>query len=176
MPWVPANAGIFMQGSAMKGFTPGLFDRLMDTRSAASGTVTRLSIEDLKDTVARDLEALLNTRAVIPEDLLKQYPECSKSIVTYGLNDFAGLSLSSFDDRAYICQCLEKAIARHEPRLRNVRASLEVQEGAINRLNFAIAALLVVHSSQEAVNFDAVLQPSSLHYTISKARRPAPGA
>ena len=159
----------------MKGYTPGLFDRLMDTpvHGAASGTVTRLSIEDLKDTVARDLEALLNTRTVIPEDLLKQYPECSRSIVTYGLNDFAGLSLSSSDDRAHICQCLEKAIARHEPRLRNVRASLEVQEGSINRLNFAIAALLVVHSSQEAVNFDAVLQPSSLHYTISKARRVA---
>jgi type VI secretion system protein ImpF len=159
----------------MKGYTPGLFDRLMDmpVPGAASGTVARLSIEDLKDTVARDLEALLNTRTVIPETLLKQYPECSRSIVTYGLNDFAGLSLSSSDDRAHICQCLEKAIARHEPRLRNVRASLEVQEGSINRLNFAIAALLVVHSSQEAVNFDAVLQPSSLHYTISKARRPA---
>lgn len=163
----------------MKGYTPGLFDRLMDTpvHGAASGTVSRLSIEELKDTVARDLEALLNTRTVIPENLLKQYPECSRSIVTYGLNDFAGLSLSSSDDRAYICQCLEKAIARHEPRLRNVRASLEVHEGSINRLNFAIAALLVVHSSQEAVNFDAVLQPSSLHYTISKARRvAAPGA
>lgn len=163
----------------MKGYTPGLFDRLMDTpvHGVASGTVSRLSIEELKDTVARDLEALLNTRTVIPEDLLKQYPECSRSIVTYGLNDFAGLSLSSSDDRAYICQCLEKAIARHEPRLRNVRASLEVHEGSINRLNFAIAALLVVHSSQEAVNFDAVLQPSSLHYTISKARRvAAPGA
>jgi type VI secretion system protein ImpF len=163
----------------MKGYTPGLFDRLMDTpvQGAASTMVTRLSIEDLKDTVARDLEALLNTRTVIAENVLKQFPECSKSIVTYGLNDFAGLSLSSTDDRAHICVCLEKAIARHEPRLRNVRASLEVQEGSINRLNFAIAALLVVDSAQEAVNFDAVLQPSSLHYTISKARRMAhPGA
>lgn len=168
----------------MKGYTPGLFDRLMDrpvagasgSNGSGNATITRLSIEDLKDTVARDLEALLNTRTVIPEDLLKRYPECSKSIVTYGLNDFAGLSLSSTDDRAYICQCLEKAIARHEPRLRNVRASLEVQEGSINRLNFAITALLVVNSAQEAVNFDAVLQPSSLHYTISKARRVAQGA
>ena len=159
----------------MKGYTPGLFDRLMDTpvHGAASGTVTRLSIEDLKDTVARDLEALLNTRTVIPEDVLKQYPECSRSIVTYGLNDFAGLSLSSSDDRAYICQCLEKAIARHEPRLRNVRASLELRDDAINRLNFSITALLVVSSAQEPVNFDAILQPSSLHYTISKARRAA---
>lgn len=162
----------------MKGFTPGLFDRLMDTpvHGASSGTVSRLSIEDLKDSVARDLEALLNTRTVIPEGLLKQYPECGRSIVTYGLNDFAGLSLSSTDDRAYICRCLEKAIARHEPRLRNVQASLELRADAINRLNFAITALLVVSTAHEPVNFDAVLQPSSLHYTISKGRRTAPGA
>jgi type VI secretion system protein ImpF len=157
----------------MKGFSPGLFDRLMDApvHGATSATVSRMSIEDLKDTVARDLEALLNTRTVISEELIKKFPECGRSILTYGLNDFAGLSLSSSDDRAYICACLEKAIGRHEPRLRNVRASLEIQEGTINRLNFAITALLVVHAAQEPVNFDAVLQPSSLHYTISKARR-----
>ena len=159
----------------MNDFTPGLFDRLLDmpVSGATSATLSRMSVEDLKDSVARDLEALLNTRTVIPEDLLKRYPECSRSIITYGLNDFAGRSLSSTDDRAYICQCLETAIARHEPRLRNVKASLEVREDAINRLNFAITALMVVSSSQEPVNFDAVLQPSSLHYTISKARRAA---
>lgn len=157
----------------MKGFTPGLFDRLMDVPvpGTTSGTVTRLSIEELKDSVARDLEALLNTRTVIPEGVLKRYPECGRSIVTYGLNDFAGLSLSSTDDRAYICRCLEQAIVRHEPRLRKVQASLEVRPGSINRLNFAITALLVVSTAHEPVNFDAVLQPSSLHYTISKARR-----
>lgn len=156
----------------MKGFTPGLFDRLMDL-SASGATVSRINVEELKDMVARDLEALLNTRTVIPEGLLKQYPECARSIITYGLNDFAGRSLSSTDDRAYICMCLEKAIARHEPRLRNVKASLEVREDSINRLNFAITAMMVVSTSQEPVNFDAVLQPSSLHYTISKARRTA---
>jgi type VI secretion system protein ImpF len=159
----------------MKGFTPGLFDRLLDypVSGAGGGTVARMNIEDLKDSVARDLEALLNTRTVIPEELLKRFPECSSSIITYGLNDFAGRSLSSPDDRAYICQCLETAIARHEPRLRNVKASLELREDAINRLNFAITALMVVSTSEEPVNFDAVLQPSSLHYTISKARRSA---
>jgi type VI secretion system protein ImpF len=87
------------------------------------------------------------------------------------LNDFAGLSLSSTDDRAFICRSLEQAIARHEPRLRNVQASLELRADAVNRLNFSITALLVVHSAHEPVNFDAILQPSSLHYTISKARR-----
>jgi len=162
----------------MKGFTPGLFDRLLGvpTRGAGSATVSRISAEDLKDAVARDLEALLNTRAVIPEALLEDYPECSSSILNYGLSDFADRSLSSPTDRAHICACLEQVIGRHEPRLRDVKASLEIREGAVNRLNFSITALLVASSSQEPVNFDAVLQRSTLQYSISKAGRTATAA
>jgi type VI secretion system protein ImpF len=157
----------------MHGFSPGLLDKLLmgNRLTASNDVVVRLSMEELKDSVARDLESLLNTRKVISDDLFKSYPECSKSIATYGLNDFAGLSLSSTDDRAFICRSLEKTIARHEPRLQNVIASLEVQEGSVNKLNFAISAMLVVHPAQEPVSFDAVLQPSSLHYSISKTRR-----
>lgn len=157
----------------MQGYIPGLLDRLMEParHAASNATLPRMSIEDLKDSVARDLEALLNTRMAIPELLPQQFPECRRSLVTYGLQDFAGRSLSSFDDRAHICACLEQAIARHEPRLRNVRASLELTGDTVNSLNFTITALLVVHAAQEPVNFDAILQPTSQHYTISKARR-----
>jgi type VI secretion system protein ImpF len=161
-----------------KGFIPGLFDRLIEhSGQTPAGTVPRVSLEEMKDSVARDLEALLNTRAVTPDDTFRRFPECARSIVTYGLHDFAGLSLSSFDDRAFICRSLEAAIARHEPRLRNVQARLELRDDAVNRLNFSITALMVVSTAHEPVNFDAVLQPSSQHYTISKARRQAvPGA
>jgi type VI secretion system protein ImpF len=161
-----------------KGFMPGLFDRLIERPGQGpAGTVPRVSLEEMKDSVARDLEALLNTRAVMPIDAFRRFPECARSIVAYGLHDFAGLSLSSTDDRAFICRSLEAAIARHEPRLRNVQARLELRDDAVNRLNFSITALMVVSAAHEPVNFDAVLQPSSQHYTISKARRPAaPGA
>lgn len=156
----------------MKGFTPGLFDRLLGVplRSATP----RALLEDMKDMVARDLEALLNTRSVLPEEMLTPYPECANSIVSYGLIDFADLSLSSPTDRAYICACIESVIARHEPRLKNVKAALELREDTVNRLNFSITALLIISTSQESVNFDAVLQPSTLSYSISKAGRSAP--
>jgi type VI secretion system protein ImpF len=159
----------------MKGFTPGFFDRLLGTpvRHATSTTLLRMSIEDLKDAVARDLEALLNTRSVLPEGLLEGYPECTDSIVSYGMIDFADLSLSSPSDRATICACIEKTIACHEPRLRDVKALLEMREGTINRLNFSITGLLVASASEEPVNFDAVLQPSTLQYSISKSGRTA---
>lgn len=157
----------------MKGFTPGLFDRLLGVPARGSGgaTVARLSVEDLKEAVARDLEALLNTRSAVPERLLKAFPECSNSILTYGLTDFADRSLSSPSDRAFICKYIEEAIARHEPRLRDVRAMLEVRELSVNRLSFSISAVLVARASQEPVQFDAVLHPSTLHYSINKAAR-----
>ncbi len=157
----------------MKGFSLTLFDKLLgdsvpkDTR----GTIHKLSLAQVKDAVAFDLEAMLNTRAVISEEVLLSYPECNKSMISYGLSDFAGLSLASIDDRSYICRALERTITRHEPRLRNVRATLEIEQNAINKLNFAITALLVIHESKEPVSFDAILQPSSLQYSISSSKR-----
>jgi type VI secretion system protein ImpF len=158
----------------MKGFAPGLLDRLLGEREqapASSATVARQSLEQLKDSVARDLEALLNTRSGVAPALLEDYPECRKSIISYGLIDFAGFCLSSTDDRAAICASLTAAIEQHEPRLREVSASLEMEQGSVNRLNFVINATLRVGALAEPVNFNAVLQPSSLHYSISKAAR-----
>jgi type VI secretion system protein ImpF len=156
----------------MKGFPQTLFDKLLGDSvcKPSFGTIGRLSIDQVKDSVASDLEALLNTRAVVFEELLQAYPECHKSIISYGLCDFAGMSLASIDDRAFICRGLERTISRHEPRLRNVRATLELDRKSINKLNFAITALLVVHQSKEPVSFDAVLQPSTLQYSISSTR------
>ncbi len=162
----------------MKGYTPGLFDRLLGlpNRGSAGHAAQRLTAEELKDAVARDLESLLNTRSSIPEGALSAYPECSRSMVTYGLNDFADRCLSSPSDRADICASIEKTIACHEPRLRNVRASLDLQGDSVNRLNFSITAVIVASTSQEPVNFDAVLTPSTLQYSISKAGKPGRAA
>ncbi len=149
----------------MNGLTPGLMDRLLGTSSP------RMSLEQLKDSVARDLEDLLNTRCALPEEMLRAYPECTRSIANYGLMDFAGMCLSSSEDRARVCAALKAAIERHEPRLRNVQARLEHEPGAINRVHFAIYGTLAGVPHTEAVSFDAVLQPSSLHYSINRSAR-----
>lgn len=156
----------------MKGTPRTLFDKLLSD-TVGTAQVVRLNVDQVKDSVAFDLEALLNTRAVISEDLLRAYPECNRSIVSYGLTDFAGLSLVSLDDRAAVCRSLERTISRHEPRLRNVRATLELSNKSINRLNFSITASLMIQDSKEPVLFDAVLTPSSLQYAISSARHTA---
>lgn len=159
----------------MKGFEPSLFDKLFEAEGQSPYALRRLSIEEMKETVARDIEALLNTRMVFTEEDLRRYPNCRRSVLTYGLSDFSGLSLASHYDREFICRSLEQAIARHEPRLTQVRVMLQVDSRATSVLYFAITAMLDVGPAHEPVTFDATLQPSTLQYSVTKgwAKSPA---
>ena len=154
----------------MKDFVPGILERLMDER-ARDGARASLSLEQIKDHVARDLEALLNTRAAMPAGTFDDYPQARASIVNYGLVDFAGFCLTSEEDRAAICASLKAAMETHEPRLRDVSATLEAVAGSVNRLSFVIHARLELAAGGDTVNFSAVLQPSSLRYAIRKGKR-----
>lgn len=160
----------------MKGFEPGLIEKLIDDAPGheASGSVPRaLTLEQYKEAVARDLEGLLNSRSVIADDVLGSYPECRRSLATYGLRDFSSMSLASDYDRAGICRALEEAVARHEPRLSGVEVRLEPGAGPGGGLHFTIHALLELHPAREPVNFDAMLQPGTLQYSVSRLRRQA---
>lgn len=125
----------------------------------------------LKDAIARDLEDLLNTRCALPEHLQRDYPECAASVLNYGLADFAALCIGSSEDRVRICASLRMAIERHEPRLRNIQVRLETRPGVVNRIDFAISAVLHMPGAREPVSFSALLQPSSLHYSIKRGAR-----
>ncbi len=155
----------------MKGFEPSLFDKLFPKEGDLSHTVRKLSIDELKETVARDIEALLNTRMIFTEERLADFEECQQSILTFGVCDFSGKSLASYYDRKAICRSIELAISRHEPRLKNVNVELEVDKRTTSMLCFAITAVLEVATLHEPVAFDATLKPSTLQYAVSKRRK-----
>ncbi|MDL2356481.1 MAG: type VI secretion system baseplate subunit TssE [Pseudomonadota bacterium] len=158
-----------------KGFAPGIWDRLMGASEPHTQhrTVQPLTLEQLKASVARDLEALLNTRVAIPEEHLSMYPRCRASILNYGVRDFAGMCLTSSDDRKIICDFLKLAIQCYEPRLGNVRARVVVEPGVMNRLDFIIFGTLNFPGAAGRVEFNATLQPSTLHYSITPSGRRA---
>ncbi|MGN6807142.1 MAG: type VI secretion system baseplate subunit TssE [Trinickia sp.] len=159
----------------MNRFEPALLDKLFgsDSHQPAS-VVQQLSLDELKRSVARHIETLLNARIVFTDKRLARFPECRRSVLTYGLDDFAGLSLASHDDRKTICDSIQRAIERHERRLKQVKVKLELNAQSTNMLCFAIQALLVVHPAEEAVNFDAMLQPSTLQYSVTHGRAKRP--
>lgn len=153
----------------IKGFEPSLFDKLFDDLPVGAAR-WRLTLEQLKDSVARDLEALLNTRVLLDEDLTQSFPLSGRSVFGFGLGDFAGLSLASIHDRRRICASIAAAVAAHEPRLRDVRVDLELHRKTINALYFSINAVLFVRPVQEPIAFDAFLQPTSLQYSVRRQR------
>ena len=160
----------------MKGLEPSLLEKLFDDapKSPASGNVFKaLSLEQYKESVARDLEGLLNSRAVYDEDGLEAFPQCRQSLMTYGLRDFSAMSLANAYDRAAICRSLEHAVRRHERRLRNVSIKLETDAQPGGGLHFTIHGLLDLEMAREPVSFDAMLQPSTLQYSVSRLRRQA---
>lgn len=157
----------------MTGFEPGLLDKLLDddARRPASPVLRHHSMDEIKAVVARDLEALLNTRMVYSEEVLADFPQCRQSVATYGLTDFSGLSLASYDDRMHICRSIENAIERHEPRLKQVVVALEVErQSSTHVLYFGITAVLAIGDLREPVNFDALLQPTTLQYAVSRGQ------
>ncbi|WP_426196496.1 type VI secretion system baseplate subunit TssE [Massilia sp. DWR3-1-1] len=147
-------------------YAPGLFDRLLDDqREAVPATWT---LDHLKDAVARDLESLLNTRAAMPEQLFVAYPEASRSVLTYGLTDFADLCMTSDTDRKKICAAVLLTIERHEPRLQGVTATLRQRSSQINRFDFVISGKLKAQAASDMLHFDAVLEPATQRYSIRK--------
>jgi type VI secretion system protein ImpF len=143
------------------GLLPSLIDRLSDPESAVPGRSSGYSHEQVMDAVRRDLEALFNTHdpsTFVPAG----YPEVHASIVAYGLPDFPSLSSVATFRREDIGLLIEEAIARFEPRLRDVRVLFADPSGdaAQYQIRFHIEALLNVDPSPE-VEFETILELST---------------
>lgn len=158
----------------MKGYEPSLLEKLMDEapQSADDAHLCKsVMLEQYKESVARDLEGLLNSRAAFSEDDLGAFPHCQNSLMTYGLRDFSGMSLANVYDRESICRSLEQAIARHESRLSNVKVALNPDSRSTSALRFTIHALLNTASASQPISFEALLQSNTQQYSISRQRR-----
>jgi type VI secretion system protein ImpF len=156
----------------MQSFVPGLFDRLDTDDDVPQRAVHASSrrVDAWRESITRDLEALLNTRSALLPHVLAAYPAVGASIVNYGLIDFAGMCMTSDTDQKRICAAVRLAIERHEPRLHKVTATLQPRKGAINRVDFVITAQLKNAPVAEAMQFNAVFQPSLQRYSVQSVR------
>lgn len=153
----------------MQGFTRGLFDRLDSDGEPVFGNrhaARKRALDEAMLSITRDLQVLLNTRTALSAAALKPFQEVSRSIVSYGLIDFAAMCMSSDTDQQEICKAVRLAIERHEPRLHKVAVTLQPRVGAINRIDFVITARLKSAPQAELMSFNAVFRPSLQQYLI----------
>lgn len=105
-----------------------LFERLVDLepgRREEERPFRVLSREELWESVRRELGRLLNTRCPVPLQLLG---EEERTVINYGLPDFTSLSPQSGNDRKLIADLIGRTVTAFEPRLRNVRVTVEEQK------------------------------------------------
>jgi len=148
--------------------TPSVLDRLIDDEPEVTREppVSRLkSLRQLKQSVRRDLEWLLNTRRLIdeiPEDM----KETRDSVVAFGLPDFTSAAIASVVDQNRVRRLVESAIETFEPLLKDVSVTVETGREFERSLHFRIEATLQVEPDPEPVTFDTTLYPWSIEFKV----------
>jgi type VI secretion system protein ImpF len=144
---------------------PSLLDRLIDADSGGTAWRRGYGVEQMTAAVLRDLEELLNTRqsqGQLPEG----YSELLHSVFSYGLPELTSFEGITPQQRAQIGRVIEAVIAVHEPRLRDVRATLVDQGDGKDRIvRFRIDSRLCLEPAPD-VAFDTVLELTSGRYTV----------
>ncbi len=149
---------------------PSLLDRLMDDEPAVTREPVRhqaATVRQVKGAVARDLENLLNAKNFFPA-LPPVYRELNGSLFVYGLPEFISANPRSPAVRLRLRQELMKAVARFEPRLRNVTVRIEETEKNERSLKFKITGLLVLDPVAEPVTFDTVFDINRQEYSVAR--------
>ena len=151
-------------------FSPSFFERLFDDgkQSAASEltSLKKISLQELKQSIAKDIENLLNTRICPVSENLSLYPNVEKSSLNFGIQDFIGLSTTDNKIENVILSRIKKAIERHDTRLKNVVISIDEINRSQSSLSFAISATLIINPVQKLVNFDAIFFTTTQQYKI----------
>ncbi|HEY2380025.1 MAG TPA: type VI secretion system baseplate subunit TssE [Terriglobia bacterium] len=134
-----------------------LFDRLVDTEPQSQKEVRpfrTLDKQGLKQSIRMELGRLLNTRCPIP---LAPAAE-ERTVINYGIPDFSYLSPNSGDHRAKLETWVRDAIVSYEPRLVDVRVSVDPPVRTERSLVVRIEAKLQLETIREPVAFSVVMK------------------
>jgi type VI secretion system lysozyme-like protein len=141
-----------------------VLERLMDQKKSLVELDDRTG-DPLHDSIARDLEMLLNTRR--QEELVPaEYTEACTSILNFGVPEFDEFGkLAAPAEQARLCRTLEAAIRLFEHRLRLISVRMVKPETRQSLLRFRIEA--VIASLGEDWVFEAGLHRNSNAILVS---------
>ena len=146
-----------------------VLDRLIDNepkRASEAQPSAAQSLRDLKASLRRDIEWLLNTRHTI-QDPPPGAVELERSLYVFGLPDLCSLSLNTPQEFHRLARLMESTIATFEPRLRSLRVTPVPAADKTSRvLRFQIEGVLRIEPVPEHVTFDTVLELTSGEYAV----------
>lgn len=141
---------------------PSILDRLIDDDPANTKDNDKSRIQhlhDLRNSVKRDLESLMNTRFRM-QTPPEQLPQLEKSLLNYGLPDLATVNIADIEKKRQFIKSLENTLATFEPRFKTIKVVyIENKELSDRTLRFRIDATLYADPSPEVIVFDSLLDP-----------------
>lgn len=150
--------------------TPSVLDRLLDFEPKAQQEAPKSrsrNLRELKQSVRRDLEWLLNSRC-FPDGIDENLEEVFKSVVVYGLPDITGVSAKNHLEQKRLTRAMETAIRNFESRLIDLKVTLEPVSSTDKALKFRIEARLNIEPTPEPIAFDTVLQLGSGDFEVKE--------
>lgn len=149
---------------------PSLLDRLMDDAPAQVSEpdwAGAYHVGRLKQSLARDLEVLLNTRKLADWET-EGYPRCTNSMLCFGIMDLTSVSINDSRGLRGLQDHLRKTIGRFEPRLGGVKIALEPGKEGPRSIRFRVDAVLRLQPGKPPVTFDATLQMGTNACTVQQ--------
>lgn len=144
-----------------------LLDRLIDLEPdhRLEPVQQRACLSQLRLSVERDLEKLLNTRCFAGK-LPQRLPQLARSLYCYGVADYTARNPSTPSMRGELRREIEAVVGLFEPRLKNVAVRVDPPEKGERRVRFTIAALLQVDDESQPVSFDTYYDCLRSEYRI----------
>jgi len=137
-----------------------LLDRLVDvdpSESADRPLSATAAMDTLRASICTDLEELLNTRRRW-RSWDPHLAELDRSLVGYGLPDFASGAFNDPRRREELRQLIELCIHRFEPRIASLRVTLvEAVDKVSATMRLRIDALIKAEPAPEPIAFDTVV-------------------
>lgn len=147
---------------------PSLLDRLDRAgRSPAPGPSA--TIDDLRAWVLRDLIDLLNSR----RSPMRLPSPLDDSLLAYGLPDLTVARLDEASARERLRAAVAEAIGRFEPRLFDVRVTIDPSEAAHLRLRFRIEAMLRAKPDPQPFAAEPLLDLPTRSFALRASDLPA---
>lgn len=149
---------------------PSVLDRLMDFEPDNRFEAARdrgQMLRDLKNSVRRDLENLLNTRVRFPE-LPEDLPQLQTSLANYGIPDFGTLIIDSSNSIDGLRSRIEDVIKRYETRFQEVKVELDVDSKSrfSRSIRFVIHGVLHAEPEPEPVTFTSQLNKIASEFSV----------
>ncbi|MFH0844414.1 MAG: type VI secretion system baseplate subunit TssE [Pseudomonadota bacterium] len=135
-----------------------LLDRLVDLDPGSEGELRPLRTltgEELKKSVRRDLQWLLNTRTSAPGNLIDEH---ELTVIEYGMPDFGAYSPENPDHCLLLTKRITRSISAFEPRLKNVKVLVEPEMLDEKTLKVRVDAEMIMETVTEPVSFETVFQ------------------